>query len=209
MNQHETTPHPFYRLCRAFVRIAFKTYFRAHVLGIENVPPTGGVLIACNHQSFLDPPLVGQGIERACSFMARDSLFTPPLFGRLLRNINVFPVKRGVGDINAVKELMRRLKRGGAVVLFPEGTRSKDGSLGRINPNSLAIAKKTRVSIVPTAVDGTFEAWPPHQRLPRPRRVHVTYCEPISADEVRQWSIERIAEVVTNRLSEALRQRAT
>ncbi len=187
------------------MRITFKTYFRAQVRGLENVPPTGGVLIASNHQSFLDPPLVGCPIERGCSYMARDTLFTPALFGRLLTNINVFPVKRGIGDINAVKELMRRLKRGDAVLLFPEGTRSKDGSLGRINPNSLAIAKKTRVPIVPVAVDGTFEAGPPHRRIPRPGRVSVTYCQPISADEVREWPIERIADVFTNRVAEALR----
>ncbi len=207
MSQQEPTPHALYRFCRGLVRIAFKTYLRAQVRGNENVPATGGVLIACNHQSFLDPPLIGQSLWRGCSFMARDTLFSPPLFGRLLRNINAFPVKRGVGDLNAVKELMRRLKGGRAVVLFPEGERTKNGSLGHINPNSLALAKKTRVPIVPAAIDGTFDVWPPHRRLPRPGRIYVTFCEPISADEVREWPIERIAEVFTERLSEVLRQR--
>lgn len=195
---------PFYRFMRFLSRCTFTVYFRGRAFNACRVPRTGGVLIVSNHQSYFDPVAVGQALPREISFMARDTLFRNPIFGRMIRALNAFPVRRGAADVGAVKEILRRLKDGWAVVIFPEATRSPDGRLGTINPNSLAIAKRAEVPIVPTVVDGAFEAWPRSQRLPSPKPVSVTYAEPISVDQVREWSLEQITETITQRMQAAL-----
>lgn len=194
----------YYRVLRYLAQIFFVFYFRGRVFGIRNVPPTGPVLLVCNHQSFLDPISSTVAIRRECSYMARDTLFVNSHFKRLIESLNAFPVKRGAADVGAVKEILRRLKNGRLVVVFPEATRTRDGEISEINPNSLLIAKRARAVIVPTVVDGAFEAWPRTAFFPRPVRMHVTYCEPISVNEVVDWPIERIAESVTRRMKDAL-----
>ncbi|GJQ26831.1 MAG: 1-acyl-sn-glycerol-3-phosphate acyltransferase [Phycisphaerae bacterium] len=194
----------FYRFMRFLSRMLFKIYFRGRAFHVERVPDAGGVLIVSNHQSYFDPVAVGQALPREISFMARDTLFRNPIFGRLIRALNAFPVRRGAADVGAVKEALRQLRNGWAVVIFPEATRSPDGRLGPINPNSLAIAKRAEVPIVPTIVDGAFEAWPRSQRWPSPRPVHVTYAEPIQVEQVREWTLEQITETITKRMQAAL-----
>lgn len=192
---------PFYRFMRFLSRCTFKVYFRGRAFDADRVPRTGGVLIVSNHQSYFDPVAVGQALPREISFMARDTLFRNPVFGRMIHSLNAFPVRRGAADVGAVKEILRRLRDGWAVVIFPEATRSPDGRLGRINPNSLAIAKRAEVPIVPTVVDGAFEAWPRSQRLPSPKPVYVSYAEPITAEQVREWSLEEITAEVMRRMA--------
>lgn len=205
---------PYYRFLKFLCQGFYVLYFRGRVFGLHNVPPTGGVLLACNHQSFFDPVSSALALHREASFMARDTLFRNPLFGRLIASLNAFPVKRGVADIGAVKEILRRLKSGRLVVIFPEATRSPDGLLGRINANALSIAKKAGVTIVPTIVDGAFEAWPRSQLLPSPRATYVTYAAAITPEQVEAWPLEQITETVRRRWEETLaastaRRRAT
>ncbi len=198
----------YYLVMRLFCQLAFVLYFRGRVFGRSNVPQVDGVVLACNHQSYFDPASAGLALPREVNFIARDTLFLNPFFGRLISSVNAFPVKRGVADISAVKEMLRRLKAGKLVLVFPEATRSHDGAIGRINPNSLAVAKKAGVPIVPAVVDGAFEAWPRDRLLPRPRSMHVTYAEPLSVDQVEQWSVEELAETVAERMAVALRDSA-
>lgn len=191
---------PYYRFMRFMSQGALVLYFRGRVFGRENVPQTGGVLLACSHQSFFDPVSVTCALHREGNYMARDSLFQNSLFKRLIESLNAFPVKRGAADVGAVKEIMRRLKAGRLVIVFPEATRTRDGSIGKINANSMAVAKKTGAAIVPAVIDGAFEAWPRTSHLPRPRTTYVSYAEAITIEQVRDWPIERIARVVTHRL---------
>ncbi len=193
----------YYRFMRFWSRVAFVLYFRGRVFGLRNVPTAGGVLLACNHQSFFDPVSVGVALPREGHFMARDTLFRNPFFKRLIESVNAFPVKRGVSDVGAVKEILRRLKDGKLVVIFPEATRTRDGSIGEINVNSLALAKRADAAIVPAVVDGAFEAWPRTQVLPSPRVISMTYAEPITAQQVREWPLEEIAEAVRTRMMNA------
>ncbi|HKQ47702.1 MAG TPA: lysophospholipid acyltransferase family protein [Phycisphaerae bacterium] len=190
----------FYRFMRFWSQVVFVLYFRGRAFGTQNVPATGGALLASNHQSFFDPVAVGLAIPRECQFMARDTLFLQPLFRRLITALNAFPVRRGAADVGAVKEILRRLKDGKLVTVFPEATRTRDGTIGEINANSLLIAKRADAAIVPTVIDGAFEAWPRTQVLPSPRAIHVTYAEPISQEEVRDWPIERIQQTVRERM---------
>ena len=127
------------------------------------MPATGGVLLVSNHQSFVDPVLTTMALHREGNYMARDSLFSNPWFGRLIGYLNAFPVRRGTADLAAIKESMRRLRQGRVLLLFPEGTRTPNGRIQPLLPGMFAIAKKTGVPIVPVFVDGMFQAWPRHQ----------------------------------------------
>jgi len=194
---------PGYAFLRLLCKLAFYTYFRGKVFGVHHVPREGGAVLAANHQSHLDPIVAGVAISRECGFMARDSLFHNRYFGRLIRYLNAFPVKRGASDVGALKELLRRLKQGELVVIFPAGTRSLDGSIPPVNAKTLAAAKHAGVPIIPTMIDGAFDAMPRANRIPRPARIHVIYAQPIAAAEVGAMSAEEIAEAVTQRLLEA------
>ena len=196
----------YYRFMRFLSQVAMMLYFRMRVFGVGRFPKTGGVLLVSNHQSFLDPLLATCAVYREGNYMARDTLFANPLFGRLIASLNAFPVKRGAGDVGAVKETLRRLKAGKVVLVFPEGTRTRDGSIGTINPNSLSIARRAGVAIVPAVVDGAYEAWPRSKSLPRPGTVYVTYAEPLTAEQVRTWPGEQVACVVNERMHTAMAQ---
>jgi len=146
------------------------------------VPRAGGVLLVCNHQSYLDPVLATLALPRECHYMARDTLFRHPLFRRLIRSLNAFPIKRGAADLAAIKETLRRLKAGHLVVAFPEATRTTDGTLGPMHTGVILLARKAGVPIVPTMILGAFESWPRHARLPRPHPVIVAYGPPMTPD---------------------------
>jgi len=205
MNPNYPPMRPYYRFMRLLSQLAFALYFRGRAFGRDNVPATGGVLLACNHQSFFDPLTGACPLHREVNFMARDSLFRSPWFGRLIKSVNAFPVKRGAADVGAVKEILRRLKAGKVVLVFPEGTRSEDGSIGEINANAMGIAKRAGVAVVPAVIDGAFEAWPRTSLLPRPLTIYVSYAEPITVEQARSWSSERIAEVVSDRMKALLK----
>ena len=140
--------------------------FRARADGLNLVPSSGGALVVANHQSFLDPMFAGYALEREVYYMARDSLFRSKIFGALIRSVNAFPVKRSSADIGAIKESLRLLKKGNLVLVFPEGTRTCDGSIGPLQPGAVMIACKAGVPIVPLAIDGAFDAWPRNRRWP-------------------------------------------
>ena len=173
---------------------------KARMFGLHNVPETGGVLLVCNHQSFLDPILAAMAVHRESSYMARDSLFRNRFFGRLIDSVNAFPVRRNTADLGAIKEAMRRLKQGRVVLVFPEGTRSTDGHIGEMLPGLSAIARKTEVPIVPTLIDGVFQAWPRTRLLPGSGNVIVEYGRPITPREHASLSPEQLMELVRSRL---------
>jgi 1-acyl-sn-glycerol-3-phosphate acyltransferase len=138
---------------------------KTRVFGLHNIPESGGVLLVCNHQSFMDPVVATMAIPREGNYMARDSLFHNKWFGKLIAYLNAYPVKRGSADLPAIKETMRRLKQGRVVLVFPEGTRSIDGRVGTMLAGLATVAKKCDVPIVPTLVDGMYKAWPRHRPI--------------------------------------------
>lgn len=190
----------YFRFCRFLCRCACTLYCRVRISGRKYVPSGGGVLLVCNHQSFLDPVLAGIGLSREVSFMARDSLFENPVFGRLIASLNAYPVRRGEADLSAIKETLRRLRDGAVVVIFPEGTRSLDGRIGTMMPGLAAIARKAWVPLVPTLIDGMVQAWPKGQALPWPSEVVVEYGEALLPGEYAGWSADRITDELRERL---------
>ncbi len=144
-----------YSLCKTLFFIVFRLFFRLRVEGVENIPAQGAVLLASNHLSLLDPPLIGSVSPRRVRFMAKEELFAYPVFGTIIKELGAFPVRRGSGDRQAIKTGLTILDEGGAMAMFPEGTRSKTGELGKAMPGALMLAAKSGAAIVPIALSGT------------------------------------------------------
>jgi len=145
-----------YYLSRALGHCCFD--FR--VVHRERIPAEGPLLLAMNHQSFLDPPLAGIACDRDIFYLARKSLSETPILGRLLPKLNVIPYDQGGSDMSAIKAVIRVLKAGNATVIFPEGTRSIDGNLQAAQPGTGMIVAKTLAPVVPLRIFGAHEAFP-------------------------------------------------
>jgi len=161
---------PFY-LLRPFawvvLKIAFWYYGGIRFEGRENVPRKGGVLITPNHVSNADPPVIGFAVPRASYFMANLDLFKRPVLGVLIRWFRGFPVRTGTPDRQALRRGEELLKRGEALVIFPEGTHSLDGKLQRMQPGALLLAQRASVPIVPTIIVGSTNMIPYGEMKPR------------------------------------------
>lgn len=174
-----------YRLGWIMFRTLYRVYFRWRVFGAKNVPLQGGVILASNHASYLDPPLVGSGLSRDINYLARESLFRFPVVGTVLRSWNSVPVDREGGGGRGLKAILARLLAGGAIILFPEGTRTKDGNLQRAHSGIGLTVIKSTAPVVPVRVFGTFEAFGRHHKFPRPYRVTVKYGHPLDFEKLR------------------------
>lgn len=172
-------PDWWYWLCVRVVRhLAVPLLGGWRVRGAERVPAEGPVLIACNHLSFLDPPIVGSACPRRVGFMAKKELFDVPGFGRLIASLGAFPVRRGETDSHALRRAVELLESGGTLMLFPEGTRGDGTRLLPIAPGIALLAKRTGAAVVPTAVAGTEKAWPRGRKWPRRASFTVLFGEP-------------------------------
>lgn len=158
----------------------YRIYGRARAIGVQNVPKSGGVIVASNHLSYLDPPLIGCFIPRVSSYMARHDLWSNKALGWFITRTNAFPVHRETADRGAIKEAVARLKRGDVLVLFPEGTRSPDGNLQKAEAGVALIVSMSGAPVVPTALIGPEVMWPPGQKKLRRADIKVVYGEPIT-----------------------------
>jgi len=163
----------------------FRTYFRWNIKGAGNVPATGPMILASNHASFLDPPLVGSALNRDIHYLARESLFRYPGIGMLLRSWNSVPVDRDGGGAGGLRTIISRLESGSGIILFPEGTRTVDGNLQKARSGIGLIVAKSTVPVIPVRVFGTFAAFGRHHHFPRPRRVGVSYGQALHFTELR------------------------
>ena len=167
-----------YRVVRQTVSTTLRTLFRARFAGEEHLPRRGGALIAANHQSYLDIPLVASSTRRHVAFVARDTLADSRALGWLMRQCGAVLIRRGKPDRQALREMVAHLEAGDLVCVFPEGTRSRDRSVGAFRGGALLAARLARVPIVPAAVRGTFDAWPRGGPL-RLARVALTFGAPL------------------------------
>ncbi|MGH7952201.1 MAG: lysophospholipid acyltransferase family protein [Limisphaerales bacterium] len=174
-----------YRLGWIFFRALYKFYFRWRAFNAERVPQNGAVILASNHASFLDPPLVGSGLHRAINYLARESLFRFPGIGALLRSWNAVPVDRDGGGARGLKIILDRLLGGAGIILFPEGTRSRDGKLQPARSGIGLIVAKSDAPVVPVRVFGTFDAYGRNQKFPHPKKIAVKYGEPMNFEKLR------------------------
>jgi 1-acyl-sn-glycerol-3-phosphate acyltransferase len=150
----------YYWLGYHLSRLVGRLFFRLRVIHPERMLQNGPVILAMNHQSYLDPPLAGTTCDRAIYFLARRTLLDVPLLGRLLPRLNVIPVNQEGIDRSALKSLIRILKAGNAALVFPEGSRTVDGNLQPAEPGLGLIIAKTLAPVVPMRIFGAHEALP-------------------------------------------------
>jgi 1-acyl-sn-glycerol-3-phosphate acyltransferase len=172
------------------------------VSGREHIPKTGGFIVASNHASLFDPPVIAVASPRQLSYIAKMELFANPIFSAVIRALGAFPVRRGAGDREALAASLAFLRKGHGLVLFPEGTRTLTGELGRLKPGAAMLAVKARVPIVPVWIEGTFQAWPKNGRI-RLCPVSVRIGEPIATADLPDRAESFRA--LTARLEESLR----
>lgn len=187
----------YYALCQIVCWAVCLVLFRYRVIRLARLPRTGPVLLAVNHQSYVDPVLAGSAMPRPVHFMARRTLFVGA-FGRLIRSVYAFPVDRDRADLQAVREAMALLGRGRCLLIFPEGTRTKDGRLGPMRSGFGMLARRSGAPIVPVYIDGAFRAWPRQRLLPRPRTIRIWLGEPIrvSRTEDERSVVQRVGDAL-------------
>jgi 1-acyl-sn-glycerol-3-phosphate acyltransferase len=195
----------WYRVVQTVVRFLVFTVGGFRASGRENVPPSGGAILISNHLSHLDVFILGLPLRRPLNYVARSTLFVPGL-AFLIRSVGGFPIQREGMGASGMKETLKRLKAGGIVTFFPEGTRSPDGELGELKPGIVALAARANVPIIPAGIAGTFEAWPKHRRFPRPRPIRVHYGPVISPDELAGVEPRAIVDLMRDRLLSAVQE---
>jgi 1-acyl-sn-glycerol-3-phosphate acyltransferase len=162
-----------YRFFRAIFRFIFIFFYRWNVRGRENIPD-GGIVLCCNHISNWDPMLLGGGIERQVHFMAKEELFRIPVVSQLVTAFGTFPIKRGSGDRQAIRRAIELAKDNRVLGIFPEGTRSKTGELGKAMPGAALIALKSGAQVVPVYIKGPYKIF---------HSITITYGQPFDLNE--------------------------
>ena len=186
----QLTMTPFYGFFHYVAACVHTLWFRGEVVGTDNFPMGGPFLIASNHASHLDPPVVGAHLPRQMRFFARRSLWNNKLLARWLNQVETIPVERDSGDIGAIKRVLQALKENRAIVLFPEGTRSPDGNLQSPKAGVGLMACKTGVPVVPCRVYGSFTAFGKGKRIPRfGTPIDIVFGPPIAAAEYDDPSV--------------------
>lgn len=176
-----------YNCVKAVLFTSYKIFFRFQYFGSGNVPPASdprGVILAPNHASYLDPPILGISLNRPVIYLAKDYLFKAFFIGSLLRAVSAFPILTKADDFRSIRGLLRILREGECVVVFPEGTRSPHGDLQEPESGLGFLALKSKAWVVPVYIEGTYEAFPRHAKFIRPHPVKVYYGRPfIPAEE--------------------------
>ncbi|WP_211318541.1 lysophospholipid acyltransferase family protein [Falsibacillus pallidus] len=187
----------FYDFAKGVVSSVFKPLYKIEVIGAENFPKEGGVLLCTNHIHNFDPPVVGICTPRPVSFMAKEELFKVPVLGKAVGNLNAFPVKRGMSDREALRKGLAVLKEGKVLGLFPEGTRSKDGKLGKGLAGAGFFASRSEAYIIPCAIIGPYKAF---------RKLKVVFGQPIDMTELREAkkSADIVTEVIMAHINELI-----
>ena len=176
-------------------------YFRIRLFFKENVPLQGGLLFVSNHQSYLDPIFCTVGIAREFHYLARDSLFVIPFFARLIRSLNAFPVGRDRQFKSSHSTGSQFLTEGKALVIFAEGTRTRNGKIQRFHPGAAKFAHRNQIPLIPVYIHGAYQAYPKGIFFPFPRSVHVFYGKPIEVKEYELLDVSQLTQLLFERVS--------
>lgn len=199
----------FFDCCRQLLKLKFRVLYRTRVHGLRNIPDTGPVLLIANHQSYFDPPLIGCWIgRRQVDFLARGNLFKFKPFAWLISTLHATPIKQGAGDTGAMKEVLKRLSEGRAMLIFPEGSRTPDGSLQEFQRGTAVLLKRAHCTIIPVAVAGVFDVWPRTRKLPKffAKNMSVVYGDPIASDELMRDGPDIAMQTLRERVQELLHE---
>jgi 1-acyl-sn-glycerol-3-phosphate acyltransferase len=183
----------WYRMVQWFASTYLAAIFGLRATGRKNIPDRGALMLVSNHLSHLDVLVLGILLDRPLNFVARSTLF-------FIKSLGAFPIQRDGIGAQGLKETLRRLKAGGIVTLFPEGTRTSDGELGEMKSGIAMLAAKAKVPILPAAIAGTFEAWPKSRNLPvlHPMRVH--FGELITPEQIKALTPDELTALIRERI---------
>ncbi|TWT07610.1 1-acyl-sn-glycerol-3-phosphate acyltransferase [Planococcus sp. CPCC 101016] len=186
-----------YAFGKGLVKTVLSPLYRFEIIGAENFPKEGGILLCSNHIHALDPPVVGMTAPRTVHFMAKEELFKAPILGPILPKVNAFPVKRGMSDREALRTALKILKSGEVVGLFPEGTRSTDGVLKKGLSGAGFFALRGNADVMPCAIIGPYKTF---------RKVKVVYGEPIRMEPFRERkaSVDEVTEAIMSSIQKIL-----
>jgi 1-acyl-sn-glycerol-3-phosphate acyltransferase len=195
-----------YWLGHRLFRESAKAFFDLRVIGAEHAAISGPAILASNHVSYLDPPFIGAALNEDIYFLARKTLARLAPVAWLFRHWQVIPVDRDKPDPSSLKSIFQRLEEGKKVILFPEGTRSPDGSLQAAEPGIGMIISRAKVPVIPVRIFGAHEALPRDKKLPRPARITVAFgpawhCDPESYGIKGKAAYPLIADDVMHRLA--------
>jgi 1-acyl-sn-glycerol-3-phosphate acyltransferase len=195
----------WYRLVQVVTLVLFTAIGGLRATGRQHLPASGGVLLVSNHLSFLDVFVLAISLPRPLNYVTRSTLFFPPL-GALMRSVGAFPIQREGMGAQGLKETLRRLRNGGIVTLFPEGTRSPDGELLEMKSGIASLAGRARVPVLPVGIAGTFEAWPRTRPFPAPHAIRIQYGPPIMPEEIAGLDPEASIKLIRDRIDACRRQ---
>jgi 1-acyl-sn-glycerol-3-phosphate acyltransferase len=189
----------WYQIIKYLIGTLGLVIFGWRATGQRNMPRSGGVLLVSNHLSYLDVFCLGIPLRRPLNFVARSTLFVPVL-AFLLRSMGAFPIQREGMGASGMKETLRRLRSGGIVTLFPEGTRSVDGQLGPLKSGIAVLVARAGVPVVPVGLAGTFEIWPRSRKVPFPHSIRIHYGQPIFPEDMSGMETAAITALIRQRL---------
>jgi 1-acyl-sn-glycerol-3-phosphate acyltransferase len=189
----------FYTVARGIVKLIMSCLYRIETKGLENIPKEGAVLLCANHIHNLDPPLVGITMKRPVVFMAKEELFKVPILGKIVRKANAFPIKRGKADREAIRIGLKTLREGKVLGIFPEGTRSRTGELGKGLSGVGFFALRSDATVIPCAIIGPYKLF---------RKVKIIYGNPVNFNKLKDKnaSIEEATELIMTHIKEILIQ---
>lgn len=185
-----------YVVCRGLLRFIYAILFPLKIVGRENVPEEGGVLLCANHISLLDPMTIGIKLKRQVKYMAKAELFTVPVLGWLVKQLGAFPVKRGGVSKESIKISLNTLRSGNMMGIFPEGTRNSDA--GSAKKGAASFALRSGAAVVPAAIIGSYKPF---------RRMTVVYGAPIDLSafaDAGSESLEAVTDVIMGRIREMI-----
>jgi len=200
-----------YFICKNACRIAAKILFRYETIGVGRTPSQGPFLLMSNHVSNADPILLGVTCPRNVRYMAKAELFRAPLLGRVMPHLRAFPIERGKGERKALKDAIKVVRGGDPLLIFPEGSRSPDGSLRPGSRLVAMVAAQANAPCLPAYIEGSYEAWPKRHVLPRFGKVHIWYGEPFplpekAEDMSTKEHYQRCADLIMERIDDLRKQ---
>jgi 1-acyl-sn-glycerol-3-phosphate acyltransferase len=194
----------FYRFCRFTAKCVFKILYRTKIYGLEHTYDKGAI-IAPNHASFFDPPIVSTSWPNEVHFLASDYLFKAPVLGPVITALNSHPVHRGAADLKSIKTICALLQNGAQVIIFPEGQRCHDGAIAPLKQGVGLIAVKSKAAIIPTYVHGTFQIWPPGKKFPKLwGKLAVVFGSPILIESFASEDKKELQRLVIEKLAHSL-----
>ena len=212
MQQEEVVlPQWAFALIRPTGRVLSRLLWRIRYRGLENIPPTGGLIIAANHQTYIDPFWIGFPIKRPQRFLAWDEAFSWPVVGKLMRLMGAWPLQIERSDPTAIRRTLQWLRGGGVVTIFPEGGRAlPDGLMSKFKPGAVRMALEANVPILPVTIRGAHHIWPKGYHLPRFASVEIIYhplhyVTPQPGEDARlcaRRESDRLAEIIREGLKQ-------